>query len=177
MLIQTPTYWYQDPITVATWVIAVATVLYFITTAGLYLLTKHMFEATHRPLVGTTEIKMGDTGEPTNQIDIRIIFRNFGTVPAHDLRSEVLIFADGTLIPNAVREEEPVLTAMPTVANRAHATIHDASEYRQVHSANSLTIVFRCSYKGAQRKRYTSETKWKYHRQQNRFHIIQGKAD
>jgi hypothetical protein len=151
ILIQATTApWYQDPITVATWVIAVATVLYFATTVGLLLLTKRMFEASHRPYLGASSVAMTKTPGPPPLILFEIPVNNFGTLPAKDFTHEVNIVADGVLIPNVVREIEPVTVVMPTSPLRLTMSIDDPREYQAVDSAGILSVVIKCRYKGVQ---------------------------
>src|SRR6267154_4628407 len=81
----------SDPMTAATIIIAVATVVYsvltlllFITTNQNTLITRRIFEASHRPYIGIPEVNttIGPTG---NAVDFECAMRNFGTIPAHNV--------------------------------------------------------------------------------------------
>src|SRR5437867_3356201 len=81
----------SDPMTVATIIIAAATVVYsvltvllFITTVKNTSITRQIFEAAHRPYLGIPEVNT--TVAPTNDaVQFECGIRNFGSIPAHNI--------------------------------------------------------------------------------------------
>jgi hypothetical protein len=176
ILIQaTPTPWYQEPITVATWVIAVATVGYFATTVALLSLTRRMFQASHRPYIGASSVMMTKIATPPS-ILFELPVRNFGSLPALNFTQDIQIIADGTVIPSDIQEEMLVTVVMPDAPYRASVTIDDPYEYRLVDAARTLSVRITCRYQGVQHKRYCTETKLTYDHKNERFFIIKGSA-
>lgn len=94
-------------ITIATWVIVVATVAYFITTLGLWLttrqnvnITRSIFEESNRPRVGATQaVRKADVYSPRLQIRFAVTYVNRGNTFAHDVKSSLDVFVDGNLWP------------------------------------------------------------------------------
>lgn len=86
----------KDPIVTATWVIAIATVVNVVVSAGLWKATRNsveiarrVYEATNRPYIGTERIDL--TNDTAHRVlDIAIVLKNYGTVPGDILPGDWL---------------------------------------------------------------------------------------
>lgn len=98
--------WFKDPITVATVVIAFATVINVL--VSLYMgkktndyteVTKNIYKASNRPYVGIDAVKFNkDDGK---HLIFLITVKNFGSIPATNVRVSNQLILDGTNIPTA----------------------------------------------------------------------------
>ena len=86
-----PALWYKDAIALATVVIATATVVnLFVSiflwraTAGATRITRDIFEASHRPYLGVTQIDT-ELDAANQRMKIVCHARNFGSIPAHNV--------------------------------------------------------------------------------------------
>jgi hypothetical protein len=154
----TSVVWYKDPLTVATIVIAVATVAYFISTMLLWRetrdsvrITRDMFEASHRPYIGLTAISHTISDEKAT---FTVRYKNAGSVPARDFKVGVQVVANGIVVPQGAREEEDISVIPPGLEQFDIATITGPNELKAVKDAHTLAILFKCSYKGMTDKEY-----------------------
>jgi hypothetical protein len=117
LLLQASKHWYSDPladaVTLATIIIAAATIIgvvisnrmwkvtrdytettkeYTKATKEYTEITKNIFEAAYRPYVTASEF-MASTNESTGQFKITVEFENVGSVPAYDFRRHIEINA------------------------------------------------------------------------------------
>jgi archaellum component FlaG (FlaF/FlaG flagellin family) len=182
--------WNEAAIAKATIVIAVATVLYLVATVLLWLttrrsvnLTRDIFEASHRPYVSITEIEAvglnGDDSEEDETPDrVAIVFtlKNVGNVPAHDLRYEVRVSVDGSLMPALEEEEEPVALLFPGDTGHFFIETSETSQVDTIRNAKSLSLLITYSYKGATQQRYSYKEKASYDSEKGDFGMIKVSA-
>jgi hypothetical protein len=185
LLFQTPNppaVWYQDPITVSTIIIAVATVINVVGTLLLWLttkrstnLTRDMFEAAHRPYVTFLAVKRV-INAAVPRVEFRIQYQNVGSVPAYDFKTEFHIVTDGTLLPNVVKEEEIVTVVFPAVMGFTVQFTVGQQEYDSVINATNLGLILECTYKGVAEKEYRTRTKLQYDNKTQHFNIVKQTA-
>ena len=185
LLFQTPNpqiVWYTDPITVSTVVIAVATVINVIGTLLLWLVTKqsvqvmrHAFEASHRPYVTVARSEMwvdeGDDDDPddSERLVLVIGFKNVGTVPAHDVKTDLQIVVNGILVPMLEREDEPFTVLFPGSKGYINHSTREPKEIEQYVNADVLSLIIKCTYKGATGETYSYEEKSIYDKEDGEF--------
>jgi hypothetical protein len=145
---------YEPVIAKATVVLAIANTLYLLMSILLWLTTRRsvrntqrMFETSHRPYIGPTNLTRKDEGTPTTKIIFGLTFQNFGTVPASECKPELLVITDGNVLPMTSKEEEEHMVAFPNVQTyKVNCVVHDPHEIALVKSASTLALLFRCSY-------------------------------
>src|SRR5437016_3257448 len=112
-LIQLP--WYKDPMVISSLVVAVSTVAYVFVSILLWRVTKKsaqttqsIFEAANRPYIGifrlTTECMDG-------MFRIQVDSKNFGSVPARNVRCDIEYVLNGTVLPNPDYSKEIIAFA------------------------------------------------------------------
>lgn len=173
-----PNAW-NETIAKATIVIAVATVLYLIATVLLWWttrrsanLTRDMFEASHRPYVHITlekdepeeeeEDEDADDEDADDFFRVFITFENVGSVPAHDLKFDVRVIVDGTVLPMEELEEEPSSVVFPGMKMYSAISTSDPKDIDKINSARTLSVHIKSTYKGATEKQYSYEDKADY---------------
>jgi hypothetical protein len=162
-------------IATATVIIAIATVIYVAaalllwwTTKQSVDITRQAFEAAHRPYIGATVAKRAELTSP-ERIELSVTFINAGTVSAHDVKSSLLIIIDGNFLQRAAKEEEGNLVVLPSQSTDQIAVIHEAQDLAAVRGASSLSLLFKCTYKGPTEKEYSYQQKYTYHRISGHF--------
>ena len=110
--------WYQDPIVIATIIIAIATVAYVLVSIALWRATKRsteitqkIFEAANRPYIGTEGVKTR-INELEGFLRFEVEIKNFGTVPASNLTGGWDILYNGELLP-IVRPQRDASILLP----------------------------------------------------------------
>jgi hypothetical protein len=169
--------WTQDPITVATVVIAVATVVNVFVSAGLFVATyltartaKQVFEAANRPYLGRDRLRP-EVDQAKKELTVTAIVRNFGSAPAE----EALV--DWEILFNGVPQEIPQVVAEPSTifpsgTVRKHGTIPEPLFSHIMGGRVTLQIVIRVSYKGPGNKHYTYSEKTQYGPSENMFMML-----
>jgi hypothetical protein len=154
--------------TIATWVIAISTLAYFATTLGLWLttrksvkLTMKIFEESNRPIVGAIQAeRKPDVYSPHLNISYAITYVNAGNKPAHSVRKSLDLVVDGFVWPADIREEEPTEVLLPNYPYVEERVIGSQSQVRSLERARTLSLIFRCTYKGASGSEYGYEQKY-----------------
>lgn len=172
-------------ITVATVVTAVATSVYVVATILLWLKTKEsvevtrrMFETSQRPYVAALNAGRIDLNTDTEheRINFHINSTNAGGVFAHDVQTSLTLIVDGVVLPNVTKEETQTSLLLPNQPIATVLSVHENHELKRVKSAASLSLLFKCTYKGASEKEYCSEQRYTYNKLANSFVPIKASA-
>jgi hypothetical protein len=163
-------YWYAQPITVATIVIAVATVVYTVITLRLLKITKDIFEASHRPYIGVFKMKP-ERDDEAKQLKVTIVYKNIGNVPAKSVKPSVQLFMNGFAIQMSHFESK---TAVLMPQQRLHRTIlFSEADYMKISDGAKLDVVFSVHYKGMANKEYDYRHESTYSRDNNLFMVVE----
>jgi archaellum component FlaG (FlaF/FlaG flagellin family) len=182
-------HWYHDPLavatTVATIVIGLATVVSLWISSRMWKvtrkyteITKDIFEASSRPYVGVTKLSMTpkEAGfDPLPVFEFDVTYKNVGSVPALEVRRSVTVMVDGKALPPITPEESPAVL-MPESEMSALIYYNDPQHFKAIESANELTLIFSCTYRGVTEKEYRYEQKAAYDPAHNKFYVVKAKA-
>lgn len=158
----------DDAMTIATVVIAAATVAYFITTFGLWLttrqsvnLTRKIFEESNRPRVGAIQAeRKADVYSPNLQVVYAVTYINAGSTTAHDVQTSIDVFVDGVKWAADEHEEEPSQVLLSNFPYTFERVIEEQSKINSIEKASTLSLIFKCSYKGTAGRYYGYEQKY-----------------
>ena len=197
-----PVVWYQDPITVATIIIALTAIgsaviserlrrvtaeyvqatkeMLNATQATMELtkdnlrITRDIYEAAHRPYVGVFEVNHGFQQNNTALL-IELKYKNIGSVPAVELKATIIFAVDGTPIPDSNPAIDSVGVILPEQMLAARYTYH--GDFNEAVAGNTiLTFTFSCTYKGVTQQEYRYEQESKYEHHFQGFYIIKASA-
>ena len=162
-----------DPVTIATVVIAVATVVnvfvalfQWIAARSSAETAKRIFEAGNRPYVGVESI-ICVKDEAKQCLSIFAIIKNFGTATAENCDFSWSLYIDGVPIVGREVLANPTFL-FPTLAHHLRAVLVES--YPQIVSGNSiLEVVVHFSYKWQSHKSHIYEEKYRYEHSQNHF--------
>lgn len=170
--------WYQDPIIVATLVIAFASVTSLLIAALTWLtsfrytkITRQIFEASYRPYIAVVESKV-ENDQESRQFRATFNIKNVGSVPAYDFRGTIKFETpEGVIDIPAYAEARAVIppqTSYPLVA-----VIRNPRDYERLNSAAILDVVVSAEYKGVvPKKDYHYERKGRLNKELNNFMVI-----
>ncbi len=166
--------WTHDPVTVATVVIAAATVVNLLVSAGLWYATartatiaEHAFEAANRPYVGVESI-IALVDRTKKELNVTAIIKNFGSVPAEESTIRWEILMNGVAQPQTAVPDKP-LTLFPTEISRLHAFCPDPFFGQIMAGTATLEIIVRAVYYGPGKKSYIYHEKSQYEPVRNVF--------
>lgn len=166
--------WTHDPVTVATVVIAAATVVNLLVSAGLWYATartatiaEHAFEAANRPYVGVESLIPG-MDQTKRQLNITPILKNFGTVPAEELVLSWEVFLNDVAQPTTRLPDKPS-TLFPTETARLHAVFAEPTYGQILAGTVTLDVIITAVYKGPGNKSYVYKEKSQYDPLRNVF--------
>jgi hypothetical protein len=150
---------WSDPVTVATVVIAVCTVVYSVltyfilrATAANTRITNKIFEAANRPYLGLQSV---NTKLRDESIEFICVARNFGSVPAHNV--EILSHVatiDGTAIDLARLVEFGGFSIYPGSEKSLHLSVGDESSYDAISKNARLDMSVTLRYEGLASQKY-----------------------
>jgi hypothetical protein len=156
-----PTASWDDPITVATVVVAVFTVVSVIVSAFMWSATREqarisreIFEAAHRPYVGVLELSGSMSIGARVDGWLSILIKNSGTVPAYQLRAFWLL-SIGDVVILDTRGTEKASVLLPDEPTRLHLNyVISKEQFSELKEGANLNIVVSIKYKGVTKKEY-----------------------
>ena len=162
-----------DPVTIATVIIAVATVVNVFVALFQWMAArssaetaKRIFEAGNRPYVGVESI-VCVKDEAKQYLNIFAIIRNFGTATAENCDFGWRLYVDGNLLSGTEIPANPTFL-FPTLAHHLRAVLYKS--YPRISNGSSiLEIVVRFSYKWQPDKSHIYVEKYRYEHSQNAF--------
>lgn len=162
-----------DPVTIATVVIAVATVVnvfvalfQWIAARSSAETAKRIFEAGNRPYVGVKSI-FCIKDEAKQCLSIFAVIKNFGTSTAENCDFRWSLYVDGVLLAGKAIPANPTFL-FPTLKHHLRAVLVES--YPHVVSGGSiLEVVVHFSYKWQPHKSHVYEEKYRYEHTQNAF--------
>ena len=162
--------WYKEPITLATIVIAVATVVYAIVTYFLFRKTsqsveiaQQIFASTNRPYVGVMRIKRAQKVSKEWRFGVSVIVRNVGTVPAYNVKCEIELL--GVEKQATKVQHHGLLTLFPKVPILVTVDFVPAADLSQV------TFLVQLDYKDVTGTQYWSKCKASYNSDNEIFQL------
>lgn len=175
--------WFKDPVTSATTVVALASVVNLIIAALMWRvtskttkITRDIFEASHRPYVHISGITFtNDTDKKSLRITVMLL--NVGSVPAYNFNEKVVFMLtgkEGLNLPDI--EEKGTIIIYPQASIESSATLSDPTDYNLITKRERLGLTVAMTYKGAGRKKYQSEHKYVFSEEQNKFVKISDSA-
>jgi hypothetical protein len=174
---------HDQTIAIATIVIAVANVVYIVTAIMLWratkdqvTITRRIFEESNRPRVGTTGAKRADLYSPELEIRFVVAYVNAGSVSAHDVKTSLDIAVDGVLWPEDVREEEVNQVLLSNIPRECVRVFQETTKVDSINNASTLSLIFRCTYKGTSDQGYACEEKYTFNKAQREFTVAKGIA-
>jgi hypothetical protein len=173
------TMWYRDPISIATIVIAAATVVYV--AVSYYLLkatkrtaelTQNIFEAANRPylgiLSGAIQLEQGGLRLQTN-------IKNFGTAVAIDIESSWSAVINGKELPSL--DTSKTFAVLPPQSEMGLITLLNPEEYLQLDSTGTtMELAFSLTYKSLAQKEYYYRERQVFERQAQGFIKVAAEA-
>lgn len=164
----TPVVWYEDPITVATIVIAVCTLFYSVftflilkATAHSARITSEIFEAAHRPYIGISEM-VRKVDHDNDMMQFTFTLTNSGSVPASDLKVTLQALHDG--IAFDIRTFEKNIACVMPQGCAMNYTRFEGEQFTMAQHASALTFRFSIQYQGIRQKQYSYEAETIYYR-------------
>lgn len=153
-----PPAWYEDPITVATIVIAGSTVVYVVATILLWRetrdsvkITRETFENSLRPFIGVPELSVHNH---TDKLELVFTLKvmNFGSIPAIEVRTSANILADGNTLP--VQKHESGFLLIPPHSDILTIFTLDEADYQRAIKSARLDFRGSVQYEGISQKKY-----------------------
>lgn len=150
--------WYNDPITIATVVIAVCTIFYSLFTFLLLKatvqntrITNAIFDAAHRPYIGIPSIEY-NRDEEKRFVQFTAMIENSGAVPAGDLQVDIQVLLDSVPLQISTYENNGSYI-MPRSTTKYLIKLMD-DKFTKVERAAVLNLRFSIKYKGIAQKQY-----------------------
>ncbi|BDV43604.1 hypothetical protein GURASL_25270 [Geotalea uraniireducens] len=168
---------WNDPITLATIVIAAATVINVgaalwvsIKTSEYTEITKNIYNASNRPYIGIESFEVNK--DDNKHILINVHYKNFGTVPASNVKVNYDMLLDGNPGNHSNIELDD------SKSNLFPQSIHNirlktGSYYDDIISGkHKLDVVIDIKYRGATKDIYEVNERWRYDPNHNHFHHV-----
>lgn len=173
--------WWKDPLiitTIATAVIAVATVVNLLVAIFMWRVTREstritrsIFEAANRPYVGIPNVNV-QKDDAAKKLDFTVRIKNFGSVPANEFSSKWDVLIDGVSQPQTGIPDKPAVL-FPQVSVLLAGTFADPMYSSIVTGKSALEFVVKVRYKGVTQKEYYYRQKNRYYPQANSFMVIE----
>jgi len=172
--------WWENPVTLATIVIACAAVISLLVSIGMWVatwrsvdITRKTYEATHRPYLGVQRI---DTEQISGSRGMKITlqYENFGPVPATVLDLSLKAYVDGTEVGRGPAKKGITLHPGAPLSQRVYVRDPD---FAQVESGRPLEITVDIKYRGPVEKTYSLSQRYIYLPALNLFSPQEGLAD
>ncbi len=155
--------WWKDPLiitTIATAVIAVATIVNLLVAIFMWRVTKEstgvtksIFEAANRPYVGIPRVKV-EKDDAAKKLNFAVEIKNFGSVPANEFDSNWDVWIDGVSQPQTKFPDKPSVL-FPQASVFRVGLIADPMVYSSIVTGKSaLEFVVEVRYKGVTQKEY-----------------------
>ena len=114
------------------------------------------FEMAHRPYIGFDSITMMTIPKAgPKRADIRIAYKNFGTVPAKSIRIDRKMFTPNVPTSSDLRTKHEPFVLFPNTSNAAEFFVLDAPTlHRILNGEEKLTISMTIYYKGMDERDY-----------------------
>jgi len=173
---------WKDPITLATIVIAIATVINV--GAAIYMgvktseyteITKNIYKASNRPYIGIDSFKINK--DDNKHLLFYVNYKNFGTVPASNVRVKYDMLFDGQTAQHSNSEVyDSNSNLFPQVANSIR--LRTGADYENVISGKTvLDVVIDIKYRGATKDEYEVNERWRYDPNHNHFHHVEARTN
>jgi hypothetical protein len=157
---------WQDPVTVATLVIAVSTVVSVLVSYLMWTatwrqakITQEMFEAANRPYVGVLSVDgMIFSGTKGEGMVIQLVFvaKNAGSVPARAISVVWRVWTENREIEQQPHKLQPIVL-LPDQTEYLRSTFNLGDEYKRIQDKTLLNVSLTIKYKGVTEQDYHYE--------------------
>jgi hypothetical protein len=178
--LETVPVWWENPVTLATIVIAFAAVISLFVSIGMWVATwrsvdivRKTYEATHRPYLGVQRIDSEEISG-SRGMKITLQYKNFGPVPATVLDLSLIAYVDGTEVARGPAKKG--ITQHPGAPLSQRLYVRDP-EFAQVENGRPLEITLGIKYRGPVEKTYSFSQRYLYLPALNLFSPQEGFAD
>ncbi len=173
---------WKDPITLATIVIAAATVINVgaaiyvgVKTSEYTEITKNIYKSANRPYVGIESFKINK--DDNKHLLFYVNYKNFGTVPASNVRIKYDMLFDGH---KAHRSNEDVYDSnsnlFPQVAHSIR--LKTGADYENIISGKTiLDVTVNIKYQGITKEEFEVNETWRYDPNHNHFHHVDARTN
>jgi hypothetical protein len=180
LLQPTPTVaWYQEPITLATIVIALSAALYTYFTLKLLGAANRnnrtanaIFEAAYRPYLSVTVAC--EVNQQKQEMVFRMPLTNAGNVPANDVRRDLKILVDGFQL-EMDKFESQGQCVMPH-SEMEHTIILSGDRFKKVMEASTMSLSLKFDYQGINENQYEYRMECVYYKSKNSLAVTRTKS-
>jgi hypothetical protein len=173
-----PTASWDDPVTVATVVVAIFTVVSVIVSAFMWSetreqarISREIFEAAHRPYIGITELSGAMSIQGKVHGWVTVLIKNSGSVPAYRLKILWRLSIGDIVLPDT-KTAERVMVLLPDDPTRITLDYYFSQDYMEKLNGAPLDILVTIKYKGVTDKEYNYTQHAVYNRSDERGYVM-----
>jgi hypothetical protein len=172
--ISDPIVYWTCVIAVATIVNAVVAILMWRATMRSVKLAKQAFSATQRPFIGVSSYTL-DQDSTTGDISVRLVFENFGPIPARNFLPDSDFLINGALHP-VIKAPFTSSTLFPRVSATFQGSISNANNFCAsiLNGEARLEVVFNATYQGATEESYKTHERATFAVRAHGFVVTEG---
>ncbi len=164
----------MNPVTVATIVIAIATVANVVVAVFMWRAMSKSYKASHRPYVGCSRHRAINEAKK-NQFTFEVEITNFGAVPASNFDAtweRISVGDEQFQITRKHQQEGQIL--FPGVKKYKRETVREPTYTPLINGSRILEFVLRITYEGTDGEKYFSLQEVRYDSKENSFLTVRG---